>query len=77
MKLLEDAFSYANQLGARQGGAVYLERAPPRHPAVPLYRRENADEKIRIKTLLLGVVIPDITFELAQIMRICNCSLAP
>jgi len=30
MKLLEDSFSYANQLGARQGaGAVYLQRAPP------------------------------------------------
>ncbi len=29
-------------------------------------KRENADEKIRIKTLSLGVVIPDITFELAQ-----------
>src|SRR5699024_2121441 len=27
-------------------------------------KRENADEKIRIKTLSLGVVIPDITFEL-------------
>src|SRR5699024_246426 len=29
-------------------------------------KRENADEKIRIKTLSLGVVIPDITFRLAQ-----------
>ncbi|EQB5957447.1 class 1b ribonucleoside-diphosphate reductase subunit alpha, partial [Klebsiella pneumoniae] len=29
-------------------------------------RRENADEKIRIKTLSLGVVIPDITFQLAK-----------
>ena len=29
-------------------------------------KRENADEKIRIKTLSLGVVIPDITFELAK-----------
>ena len=29
-------------------------------------KRENADEKIRIKTLSLGVVIPDITFELAR-----------
>ena len=27
---------------------------------------ENADEKIRIKTLSLGVVIPDITFQLAK-----------
>ncbi len=26
-------------------------------------KRENADEKIRIKTLSLGVVVPDITFD--------------
>lgn len=30
MKMLEDAFSYANQLGARQGaGAVYLHAHHP------------------------------------------------
>lgn len=67
MKLLEDAFSYANQLGARQGaGAVYLNA---HHPDIMRFldtKRENADEKIRIKTLSLGVVIPDITFELAR-----------
>ncbi|UGT72231.1 class 1b ribonucleoside-diphosphate reductase subunit alpha [Nocardia gipuzkoensis] len=67
MKLLEDSFSYANQLGARQGaGAVYLHA---HHPDIYRFldtKRENADEKIRIKTLSLGVVIPDITFELAK-----------
>jgi ribonucleoside-diphosphate reductase alpha chain len=67
MKLLEDSFSYANQLGARQGaGAVYLNA---HHPDILRFldtKRENADEKIRIKTLSLGVVIPDITFELAK-----------
>lgn len=67
MKLLEDSFSYANQLGARQGaGAVYLSA---HHPDILKFldtKRENADEKIRIKTLSLGVVIPDITFELAR-----------
>ena len=67
MKLLEDSFSYANQLGARQGaGAVYLHA---HHPDIMRFldtKRENADEKIRIKTLSLGVVIPDITFELAK-----------
>ena len=67
MKLLEDGFSYANQLGARQGaGAVYLNA---HHPDIMRFldtKRENADEKIRIKTLSLGVVIPDITFELAK-----------
>ncbi|NUL47225.1 class 1b ribonucleoside-diphosphate reductase subunit alpha [Cellulosimicrobium funkei] len=67
MKLLEDSFSYANQLGARQGaGAVYLHA---HHPDIYRFldtKRENADEKVRIKTLSLGVVIPDITFELAK-----------
>src|SRR5699024_4037185 len=42
------------------------QRPPPGHPALPDTKRENADEKIRIKTLSLGVVIPDITFELAK-----------
>ncbi len=67
MKLLEDAFSYANQLGARQGaGAVYLNA---HHPDIMRFldtKRENADEKIRIKTLSIGVVIPDITMHLAK-----------
>jgi ribonucleoside-diphosphate reductase alpha chain len=67
MKLLEDSFSYANQLGARQGaGAVYLNA---HHPDIMSFldtKRENADEKMRIKTLSIGVVIPDITLELAK-----------
>ena len=67
MKMLEDAFSYANQLGARQGaGAVYLHA---HHPDILRFldtKRENAVENIRSKTLSLGVVIPDITFKLAK-----------
>jgi ribonucleoside-diphosphate reductase alpha chain len=67
MKMLEDSFSYANQLGARQGaGAVYLNA---HHPDIMKFldtKKENADEKTRIKTLSLGVVIPDITIELAK-----------
>jgi ribonucleoside-diphosphate reductase alpha chain len=67
MKMLEDAFSYANQLGARQGaGAVYLNA---HHPDIMRFldtKRENADEKTRIKTLSIGVVVPDITLELAK-----------
>lgn len=65
MKIFEDELSYANQLGARQGaGAVYLNVF---HLDILQFldcRREAADEKIRIKTLSLGVVIPDIFFEL-------------
>lgn len=67
MKMLEDAFSYANQLGARQGaGAVYLNA---HHPDILKFldtKRENADEKVRIKTLSIGVVIPNITMQLAK-----------
>lgn len=67
MKMLEDAFSYANQLGQRSGaGAVYLN---VHHPDILKFldtKRENADEKIRIKTLSIGLVVPDITFELAR-----------
>lgn len=67
MKMLEDAFSYANQLGSRQGaGAAYLHA---HHPDIMRFldtKRENADEKVRIKTLSLGVIVPDITFELAK-----------
>ncbi|RMX23379.1 class 1b ribonucleoside-diphosphate reductase subunit alpha [Auritidibacter ignavus] len=73
MKILEDSFSYANQLGARQGaGAVYLHA---HHPDILRFldtKRENADEKIRIKTLSLGVVIPDVTFHLAKANKDMN-----
>ncbi|CAC13714.1 RIBONUCLEOSIDE-DIPHOSPHATE REDUCTASE ALPHA CHAIN (RIBONUCLEOTIDE REDUCTASE) [Mycoplasmopsis pulmonis] len=67
MKILEDSFSYANQLGQRQGaGAVYLNI---HHPDILQFldsKRENADEKIRIKSLSLGLVVTDIAFELAK-----------
>jgi len=67
MKILEDTFSYANQLGARQGaGAVYLNAL---HLDIDDFldtKRENADEKSRIKSLSLGVVIPDILIEKAK-----------
>ena len=67
MKILEDSFSYADQLGQRQGaGAVYLNI---HHPDIVKFldtKRENADEKVRIKTLSLGLVVPDITFELLK-----------
>ncbi|AJC49927.1 class 1b ribonucleoside-diphosphate reductase subunit alpha [Mesomycoplasma flocculare] len=67
MKILEDSFSYANQLGQRQGaGAVYLNVHHPDILAFLDTKRENADEKIRIKSLSLGVLIPNITFELAK-----------
>lgn len=67
MKLLEDSFTYANQLGARQGaGAVYISACHPDVLSVLDTKRENADEKVRIKTLSIGLVIPDIAFEMAR-----------
>lgn len=74
MKMLEDAFSYANQLGARQGlvQSIYM-------PIIPIFcvfsirNGKMPTRKIRIKTLSLGVVIPDITFHLAKRMRRWRC----
>lgn len=67
MKLYEDSFSYADQLGQRDGaGAVYVHACHPDIMAVLDTKRENADEKVRIKTLSIGVVIPDILYEMAE-----------
>lgn len=67
MKLLEDSFSYANQLGARNGaGAAYLHLCHKDILSFLDTKKENADEKVRIKTLSLGVIVPDIAFELAR-----------
>lgn len=65
MKLLEDSFSYSNQLGQRNGaGAVYLNVFHPDIVAFLSTKKENADEKIRVKTLSLGLVVPDKFYEL-------------
>jgi len=50
-------------------GAAVPKPGNPHPPDIMRFldtKRENADEKIRIKTLSLGVVIPDVTFELAK-----------
>lgn len=66
MKLYEDSFTYANQLGARQGaGVVYLNIFHKDVIAFLSTKKENADEKIRVKTLSLGLVVPDKFYELA------------
>jgi len=67
MKILEDSFSYADQLGTRAGaGAVYLSIHHPDFLQFLDTKRENADEKIRIKTLSLGVILTDKVFEAAR-----------
>ncbi|AKP68447.1 class 1b ribonucleoside-diphosphate reductase subunit alpha [Companilactobacillus ginsenosidimutans] len=67
MKLLEDSFSYSNQLGQRQGaGAVYLNVFHPDIIDFLSAKKENADEKVRVKTLSLGVIVPDKYYELVR-----------
>ncbi|MGX7030079.1 class 1b ribonucleoside-diphosphate reductase subunit alpha [Vagococcus zengguangii] len=67
MKLFEDSFSYSNQLGQRQGaGVVYLDVF---HPDIEMFlstKKENADEKVRVKTLSLGLTVPDKFYELTR-----------
>lgn len=67
MKIFEDAFSYANQGGARDGaGVVYLNVFHPDIVDFLSVRKENADEKVRIKTLSLGLLVPDKFYELCK-----------
>lgn len=67
MKLFEDSFSYSNQLGQRQGaGVVYLDVFHPDIIAFLSTKKENADEKVRVKTLSLGLTVPDKFYELAR-----------
>lgn len=67
MKIYEDIFSYANQLGQRQGaGAVYLNIFHMDVIQFLATRKENADEKVRVKTLSLGLTVPDKYYELIK-----------
>ncbi|WP_181219410.1 class 1b ribonucleoside-diphosphate reductase subunit alpha [Bacillus subtilis] len=67
MKLLDNAFRYADQMGQRQGsGAAYLSVF---HPDITDFldtKKISADEDVRVKTLSIGVVIPDKFIELAR-----------
>lgn len=67
MKLLDTAFRYADQMGQRQGsGAAYLSVF---HPDITDFldtKKISADEDVRVKTLSIGVVVPDKFIELAR-----------
>lgn len=67
MKLLDTAFRYADQMGQRQGsGAAYLSVF---HPDITDFldtKKISADEDVRVKTLSIGVVLPDKFIELAR-----------
>lgn len=67
MKILEDGFRYANQLGQRQGaGAVYLNVFHADIVDFLSTRKENAEASKQIKMLSLGVVVPDKFYELSE-----------
>lgn len=66
-KLLENSFSYSNQLGQRNGsGVVYLNIFHPDIENFISSKKPNADDKIRLATLSTGVIIPSIFFELMK-----------
>lgn len=66
-KMLEQSFTYFNQMGARQGaGAAYLTVFHPDFEMLMDTKKINADEKIRLASLSLGAIIPDKFMELAE-----------
>ncbi|MCY8169523.1 class 1b ribonucleoside-diphosphate reductase subunit alpha [Bacillus inaquosorum] len=67
MKLLDNAFRYADQMGQRQGsGAAYLSVFHPDITDFLDVKKISADEDVRVKTLSIGVVVPDKFIELAR-----------
>lgn len=66
-KLLDNGFRYADQMGQRPGaGAAYLNIFHADIEDFLNTKKLNADDDIRVKTLSLGVVIPDKFIELAR-----------
>ncbi len=63
-KMIEDAVSYANQLGQRDGAAaIYLSAHHPDILTVLDSKRENADARIRLNRLSIGLVMTDIVMQ--------------
>ncbi|MDP4157131.1 MAG: class 1b ribonucleoside-diphosphate reductase subunit alpha, partial [Bacillota bacterium] len=66
-KLLENSFSYSNQLGQRNGsGVAYLNVFHADIENFISSKKPNADDKIRLATLSTGIIIPNIFFELMK-----------
>lgn len=66
-KLLDNNFRYADQMGQRTGaGAVYLNVFHADIEDFLQMKKLNADDDIRVKTLSMGVVMPDKMIELAR-----------
>ena len=67
LKLLEDAFSYADQMGQRKGsGAGYYNIFGWDLLEFLDSKKINADEKTRLKTLSIGLIVPDRFYKLAE-----------
>lgn len=66
-KLLENSFSYANQLGSRPGsGVIWINIFHGDIFDFLSAKKPNADEKIRLATLSTGIVVPDIFHKLME-----------
>lgn len=66
-KLLENSFSYANQLGQRKGsGVIWLNIFHGDIEQFLSAKKPNADEKIQLATLSTGVIVPDIFMKLME-----------
>lgn len=67
LKLMEDAFSYADQMGQRRGsGAAYYNIFGWDVMELLDSKKINADEKTRLKTLSVGLIVPDKFYKLAE-----------
>lgn len=67
MKMLDHAFRYADQMGQRDGaGAAYLNIFHADSSRFLETKKINVDEDFRVKTLSIGIVIPDKFIELAR-----------
>ncbi|MEF3301552.1 class 1b ribonucleoside-diphosphate reductase subunit alpha [Paenibacillus sp. GYB003] len=67
LKLMEDAFSYADQMGQRKGsGAGYYNIFGWDVMEFLDSKKINADEKTRLKTLSIGLIVPGKFYELAE-----------
>lgn len=67
LKLMEDAFSYADQMGQRKGsGAAYYNIFGWDVVEFLDSKKINADEKLRLKTLSVGLIVPERFYRLAE-----------
>ena len=66
-KVMEDLFSYINQLNIRPGsGALFLNIFHNDIEEFINSKKVNADEKLRLKTLSTGIIIPDKFMEILK-----------